>query len=80
MCVRSTPPKWNMVVGSCGNATDGGKRFEKGFGSGTGGSTGVQKKKSRGNGPATERCGTTQVKAKTKTTSRHFRDGIALIF
>jgi len=73
MCFKLTPP--NMAVGSCGNATDRGKRFDKGFGNGTGDSTGVQNL-ARGNGPAMERCGTAQVKAKTKTSSRHFRDGI----
>ncbi len=75
MCVRLTPPNWKMIGGSCGNATDRGKRFEKGFRSGTGDSTGVQD-----NGPATERCGTTQMKAKTKTSCRHFRDGIPPTF
>ena len=80
MCARLTPPKWTMVVGSCGNTTDRGKRLEKGFGSGTGGSTGVQKKKSLGKVPATELCGATQVKAKTKTSSSHFPDGIAPTF
>src|SRR5207253_11091303 len=74
MCVRLTPPNGNMVVGSCGNATDRGKRFEKGFGGGTSGGSTLQRR--RGIGPATQWCGTTQVKAKTKTSGRHFRDGI----
>ena len=69
--VRSTPPTWNMVVGSCANATDRGKRFEKGFGCGTVDLTGVQY-----NGDATERRGTTQVKAITKISSRIFEAGI----
>ncbi len=51
-----------------------GKRFENGFGGGTSGGSTLQRR--RGIGPATQWCGTTQVKAKTKTSGRHFRDGI----
>src|SRR5580700_5908499 len=57
---------------------DRGERFEKGFGRRTGGgSTGVQNNQYfGGNGPATLGCGTMQVRARTKTSNRHFRHGI----
>src|SRR5215831_754883 len=75
ICNRFSLPNSNMVVGSR-VTTDRGKRFEKGFGSRSGGSADVQKKNARGSGPATERCGTRQVKAKMKTRNRHVRDGM----
>src|SRR3989442_16002152 len=75
MCVRLTPPNGNMGVGSCGNATDRGKRFEKGFGGGTSGGSTLQRH--RGPGPGTTWCGLTQVEGKTKTRRRPFLEGIS---
>jgi hypothetical protein len=74
MCVRWTPPNWNTVAGSCGNATDRGRKFEKGFGRGGDGTDDRNSAMQRGdNGPAKQRCDTTQVKAKAKAIRRHSR-------
>jgi hypothetical protein len=78
MRVRLIPSNRNMVVGSCscGNATDRGKS-EKGLCGTGGGSTSVQKNQYfGGTGPAALPRGTMHVKAKTKTSNRHFRDRI----
>src|ERR1700677_5194438 len=71
-CIRWTPPNWNKVVGSRGNATDRGRKFENGFGCGTDGRDGTDDRvvtQKRDIGPAPHRCGVTQVKDKTNTSS-----------
>ena len=90
MRVRLISSDRNLAVGSVGNAGDRNKNFEKRFAYRTGvgsskgfkygtcvGSSGVQKNQYLTlMGPETQRWGTVQVKAKTKTSSHHFRDGM----
>jgi len=76
---RLIPSDWGMIIGSCGNKTGRGKNWGNWNWCGTGCSSDTQSVKNvnlwRGHGPAAQR-GTVQTKAKTNTSSRHFRDTI----
>lgn len=76
MRVRLILSNLNMLIGGSRNKAARGK----GFGSANlTASRGVQIMDFPfgGYGPATQRCDTTQMKAKTNASTRHFRDGIA---
>ena len=73
MRVRLISSNRNMLVVGCRNEAARGK----GFGSTNPCSSDVQNMNFPFGGfPATQRCETTQMKAKTNASTRHFRDGI----